>query len=135
MNSLNRSGLKNTKARAAILKILQQSNCPLSAEEIYDGLVKCNIHVNASTVYRALTALCDKKLIGKTNVTGDKKSFFEYNAKGHRHYLICSECKKIITIERCPLRAYEKMLELETNFTISGHKLSIYGSCPECKGK
>jgi len=53
----------------------------------------------------------------------------------HRHYLICLGCKKIMPIDHCPLGDYEKSLAKKTNYLISGHRLDIYGYCPECKLK
>jgi Fur family ferric uptake transcriptional regulator len=42
-------------------------------------------------------------------------------------------CKKILSIEHCPLKGYEEILKKETDYAISGHKLDIYGYCPDCQ--
>ena len=133
VDDLKRSGLKNTKCRAAILDILEQSDQPVAADRLFHQLNEKNIMLSFSTVYRTLDALTDKKLVKKLTIAGEDKALFEYNRKGHRHYLICLGCKKILSIEHCPLKGYEEILKKETDYAISGHKLDIYGYCPDCQ--
>lgn len=133
VNDLKRSGLKNTRCRAAILYILAQSEQPITADRLFQELSRRKITLSFSTVYRTLEALVDKNLVTKLAIMGEDKAFFEYNRMGHRHYLICLGCKKILAIEHCPLKDYEESLKKETAYAISGHKLNIYGYCPVCQ--
>lgn len=132
-NELKKNGLKNTKHRKMILNILEKSSQPISAEQLFQEMTQKNISINLSTIYRTLDTLSDKKLITKLNIREDNKTLFEFNRKIHRHHLICLGCKKILAIDSCPLAGYEKVLENETNYTIEGHNLDIYGYCPNCQ--
>ncbi len=134
-DAIKLSGLRNTKSRTAILDILEQSSQPISAEQVFLKLKEKKITANLSTVYRTLDALSDKNLATKLSITGDNRTLYEFNRMVHRHYLVCLGCKKIMAIDSCPLEDYEKALEKETNYLISGHKLDIYGYCPECREK
>lgn len=134
-DDLNRKGLKNTKQRTAVLEILEQSDQPLAAEEVFLEMKEKGVSVNLSTVYRILEVLSDKKMVVKFNILGDTRTLFEYNRMVHKHYLICLGCRKILAIHHCPLKEYEKDLANETNYLISGHKLDVYGYCPECQKK
>lgn len=129
---LKRCGLKNTKTRLAVLDILEKSEQPVSAEQVFMELKSRHISANLSTVYRTLEVLSEKLIAKKLNIAGDNRTMFEYNRQVHRHYLVCLECKKILPIDFCPIKNYEKTLEEKTNFKISGHKLDVYGYCPEC---
>lgn len=130
---LKKSGLKSTKSRKAIIDVLVNSNQPMAAEQIFLALKENSININLSTVYRTLESLENIDLVTKISIMDDDRMLFEYNKMGHRHYLICLGCKKIITIQNCPLGAYEKKLESETSFAILGHKLYLYGYCRECQ--
>ena len=132
---LNHSGLRNTPHRTAILEILKRSEQPLAAEDVFLELKNREVPANLSTVYRTLDVLSAKKLVLKLSLPGDTRSLYEYNRMVHRHYLICLGCKKILAIESCPLGDYEKTLAKQTNYTIAGHKLDIYGYCPECRSQ
>ncbi len=129
------SGLKSTKSRCAILDILKQKKKPVSADEVYMELKSRDMSLNISTVYRTLEALTEKNLVKKLSITGESKALFELNTVGHRHYLVCLGCRKTMAIDGCPLESYEKELADETDFVIEGHKLDIYGYCPECQNK
>jgi len=126
-------GLKHTKQRLAILQILQKATQPLTAEQIYDMLREQHSTISLSTVYRSLDAMSEKEIVTKINIIQDDRSLYEINCGLHRHYLFCLGCNKIITIKHCPLEEYERSLKSETDYEIVGHKLSVYGYCPECK--
>ena len=132
---LRNSGLKSTKSRSGILNILAQMDQPISAEQIFLELKKKNISANLSTVYRTLDVLADKNLATRISISGNSRNLYEFNRMNHRHYLVCLGCHKIIAINHCPLADYETKLEKETNYSITGHKLNIYGYCPDCQGK
>ena len=128
---LKQNGLKVTKARMAILERIKNTCEPLTAEALFLMLKEADSKINLSTVYRTLETLEGAGVVTKLGFIEDKK-MYEYNGIGHRHYLICLKCRKIITIENCPLHEYEKKLEKDTDFVITGHKLYLYGYCKDC---
>lgn len=132
-DELVRKGLRNTRHRTAVLNILEQSDQPLTAEQIFLEMKEREIPGNLSTVYRVLDALTDKCMVLKLNIAGGGRSLYEYNRMVHGHHLICLGCKKILAIGSCPLGDYEKTLAEKTDFLIEGHKLDIYGYCPGCR--
>ena len=127
------SDLKNTKQRTAIQTILENSSQPVSAEEIYAKLVEQKISVSLSTIYRTLEVMVSKELAIKLIINDESKALFELNRKIHKHYLVCLGCKKILSVMCCPLEEYEERLAVDTGFLIEGHRLNIYGCCPECR--
>ncbi|NLI22707.1 MAG: transcriptional repressor [Clostridiales bacterium] len=128
-------GLKNTKQRKAILNILVQSDDPLTADEIYIRLKAENTEVSLSTVYRALELLCAHSVLQSVTLSGDNRMAYVLEEKEHHHYIVCSRCKRILPISHCPLQAFEKALAKETGFVLQGHRLDLYGLCPECQRK
>lgn len=134
-DALKRSGLKNTKCRAAILEIMEQNGQPVTADRLFRQLIEKGLTVSLSTVYRTLEALAANNIVTKLNIMGEDKAFYEYSPMGHRHYLVCLGCKEIRAIDYCPLQAYEETLKTETDYEIFGHKLHFYGYCPECRKK
>ena len=129
---LRSSGLKITNQRRAILSILEQNELPASADEVYNALRERHISVNLSTVYRTMERMSECGLIKKLKIINEEKSYYEFFKVMHRHFLICLNCKKMIPIQGCPLKGYEKALEEKTDYKIAGHRLDIYGYCPEC---
>ena len=130
---LKKNGLKSTKSRKLILEVLEKSKEPMSAQKIFNN-VRHQGELDFSTVYRTLSTLTDKSIIIK-NIEDNGRAYYQINNHNHSHYLICSECKKRILIDACPLEEMAKNLEKITGFHISGHKLEFIGECPECLKK
>lgn len=126
-------GLKNTKNRNHVLELLKEAEVPLTAEVIYLKLKVLDTNISLSTVYRILEVFIAKDLVVKSSLSEDNKTRYELHKDEHSHHLVCVNCKKIQAVFHCPLEAYEKAVEKETEFNITGHKLEIYGYCPECQ--
>ncbi|MDD3214625.1 MAG: Fur family transcriptional regulator [Eubacteriales bacterium] len=130
---LKTCGLKNTRQRKSILDIMLAGNQPFTVEEIYLQLKAKAIDISMSTVYRSLETMSQKGVLQRVTLSGDNRMAYVIDRAAHSHYLVCSGCKKILPISQCPLGAYEKALEDETGFEIQGHRLDIYGLCPDCQ--
>lgn len=130
--TLKNCNLKNTKHRQSILEYLSFCTQPVSAEDIFLKLKSDNISINLSSVYRILDTFVEKDIAIKSNLTDSDTALFELNRHQHLHHFICKGCNKIFPIEGCPLADYEKVLEKKFNFSVTGHRLEIYGYCAEC---
>ncbi|MDD4844231.1 MAG: Fur family transcriptional regulator [Anaerotignum sp.] len=129
-----KNGIKATKQRELVFGLLTDSDVPLTVEEIYVGLMEKEKNMSLSTIYRILDVFVEKGLVQKSNIT-DNKAVYEVVGMGHKHHIICISCGKIIALDHCPIKEYEKALEKETEFEITSHKLVFFGYCPECKKK
>lgn len=130
---LKQKGLKNTPHRNQIMEFLNSKDEPVSAKDIYKWFKEEKIYISLSTIYRTLEVLLELGFVRKLNFADDNSVMYESARKGHCHYLICLKCKKKTLLDKCPFMGYQEKLEKETNFVIEGHKLDIYGYCPNCK--
>jgi Fur family ferric uptake transcriptional regulator len=131
---LKKENLRNTSHRQSILEALEASEEPVSAETLYLTLREKGISISISTVYRALDVLVEKDIVAKTDFTDNNKSLFEIKREEHRHHLVCVKCRKIIPVKECPFYEYAGELEERFGFSITGHKLEMYGYCQKCGG-
>lgn len=123
--------LKNTKQREAILKILNLSEAPLSAEAVHEKIKYDFPNVAVSTIYRNLEKFEENGIVRREIFNDGVLRFTPVGQ--HEHFLICTCCSEKIPLPECPVSEMEKMLMEETGYTISGHSLSIYGKCPKCQ--
>ena len=92
--------MKNTRQRAAILRVLDESAEPLSAEEVHSRLHGEEPSLALSTVYRNLERFCSENLLHR-DTFGD--GVVRYSpARRHGHYLICTGCDARVRIDGCP---------------------------------
>ena len=125
--------MKKTKQREEIFRILTEASEPMSAVDIYNQLLKVMQGTNfaISTVYRALTAFEEKGYVTKSSLLGEDMSYYEWNQGLHKHYAVCIKCHKLIPLRSCPFE--HARIEPQEDFTITGHKLELYGYCKECR--
>lgn len=123
-------GIKVTKQRIAIIKILENAKAPITAEEIYEQLESKEL-LNYSTVYRTLNTLSDKGAVIKTGEPGGKM-YFQLKSHHHAHELECVACHKHIVIDACPVEVFSHVINKETGFVVTEHLLQIKGLCAEC---
>ena len=129
-------GVKKTKQRIDIYKVLYLADEPLSAAQIYSALnEKASKEMYAfSTVYRNLLAFEKAGMIEKSVLTTEDNAVYELKKQTHRHYAVCLNCHEKFTISTCPLHEISKDLETTLpGFEVTGHHLEIYGYCSKCK--
>lgn len=127
-------GIKWTKQRKNVYAVLQEATEPLTAVQIYHLSEKLaeGEEYALSTIYRILAAFEEKGLVSKTNWMGDGAVAYELDRGGHTHYAVCLECHKRIALQSCPFAHIQ--LDQETDgFTVTGHKLELYGYCKDCR--
>ena len=126
-------GIKWTKQRKDVYQVLLDATEPLSAVAIYQRIAKDKAgNYAVSTIYRILATFEEHDFVTKTNWMGDGTVVYELNRGDHTHYAICLECHKRIQLPDCPFTHIH--LEQETeDFTVTGHKLELYGFCKNCR--
>ena len=128
-------GIKSTKQRRVIIGILEKSNEPITAEEIYEAIDKQE-KINFSTVYRTLSKLEEKGVLTKLGDPGEKLYFeLKSKEKEHAHQIECVVCHKHIEITNCPMENFSRVLNKETGFVVTEHSIQVKGVCANCTDK
>lgn len=125
------SGIIRTKPRERLLLVLENSENPLSAMEIWVEIQKDNHPVSLSTIYRSLEQFVEKGIVTKRTFMNHELVSYELSRPQHNHYAVCLRCRKIWQMEYCPIeQSLPKMVD--SDFHVTGHNLEIYGYCKEC---
>lgn len=131
--SLKAGGKKLTKARKAILAVLEKNTLPITVAEVHAGLVKAGTDVDLVTVYRNLAMLQE---LGLVNVVGFHEGQMRYevcHGRVHHHHIQCRGCGEVADLMLCPLKKLTKLIEEQTKFSVDGHALEFFGWCPRCR--
>ncbi|MCD7836439.1 MAG: transcriptional repressor [Lachnospiraceae bacterium] len=138
-------GIKWTKQRKNVYRILYDANEPMTALEIY----QCTLERQQSggyalsTIYRILSAFEERGLVIKAAYMDDNIVVYELDRGEHTHYAVCLSCHKRIPLQSCPFThihsagnqdkdGTDKSIE-ESGFMVTGHKLELYGYCKDCR--
>lgn len=127
------SGMKRTRQREDVYRVLTQAEEPLTAMEIYRRVMENTSDQNyaISTIYRALAAFEEQDLLEKTTLMGEDTAVYEWKRENHKHYAICLKCRRKIPLKECPMEHLTLHMDTE-DFTVTGHKLELYGYCSRC---
>jgi len=128
-------GLKATKQREEILAIFLNSSGHRSLSQIYAQVAKTNPKIGYVTVYRTLKLLTRLGLATQRKFA-DGETRYEPALEGtHHDHLICLDCGKIIEFEDQELEALQGRVARRHRFSISHHRMELYGRCEECNRK
>lgn len=122
-------GIKWTKQRKSVYKVLRDVSEPLNAAQIYR--LAGGRDYALSTIYRILAAFEEKKLVEKNVCLEDGTVVYSLARNGHTHYAVCLGCHRRIPLQSCPF-AHIHMEKEPEGFTVTGHRLELYGYCMEC---
>jgi Fur family ferric uptake transcriptional regulator len=125
------SGIKRTKQRDAVLSVLERAEGPLSAVDVRARTETDGAPVWLSTVYRILDVLVKKGAVVRLAMLNNEMAVYELNRFRHRHYAVCVSCRKIISMDNCPMERFIPKLA-DGGFRVTGHNLEVYGYCGDC---
>lgn len=128
-------GLKATRPRMAILKLLRETDHRhFSVDDVYRAVRREHPRVSMATVYRVLEDLAEHRLIGYLRL-GTDKTYYERRSDPHRH-AICRGCGMIRDVE--PVHeCLEACIPQESGngFRFDGTEVIFMGLCAECQAK
>lgn len=128
-------GVKKTRQRTEIYRILAEAEKPLTASEIYERYLEASgIRCAFSTIYRCLLTFENAGVLSKSQPLTEENALYELRLEHHHHYAICLGCHERFPLRTCFLGDLRKMLpEGLQGFEITGHQLEIYGWCSKCQ--
>ncbi len=132
LTKLKTTGVRMTPQRHAILSFLLDSMTHPTADDIYRALEAKFPNMSVATVYNNLKVFIEAGLVRELTY-GDSSSRFDADMSDHYHAL-CEVCGKISDFEFDPVTYVELAAKERTGFQVKGHRLEVYGVCPECIG-
>ena len=105
VKQLRKKGVRITPQRVAMLEFLASVHTHPTAEEIVKELTY-----------------------------GDGASRYDFDLGQHYH-AVCDVCGKVVDLYYPVLEDVEKAAEQLTGFKVRGHRMEVYGVCPECQKK
>lgn len=121
---ISEHGLKCTRQRLDVLGALVNSSSPMTADMIFSKLH----NISLSTVYRILDKFEESGIVIREAFGKSSEMYYETVLMSHRHYAFCLGCHKMQYIDGCPVHDTKV-----NNFTVTGHRLELYGYCDECE--
>lgn len=132
--ALRAKGHRSGGARRAVVELLGEQSCCVTAQQIFDLLRAQGRKVGIASVYRVLDLLTEKELVQRIDV-GSGTALFEplHRSGEHHHHLVCHDCGKVEAFADDRLEHVLRQVEDRTEYAVAGHDVVLRGACRECR--
>jgi Fur family ferric uptake transcriptional regulator len=131
---LDQAGHRKGGARNAIIDLLAEQSCALSALEIEDRLRASKRGVARASIYRILDLLQDRGLVASLEL-GDATRYELIDPAGaHHHHLLCDTCGRLMPFDDGDLERSIDRLARRLGFDTHEHEVILRGKCSACQG-
>ncbi len=131
--ALSDAGYRRGGARRAILELLDEQTCALSAVEIERTLLERGREVSRASVYRVMDELEEIGLVQRVEI-GQGIVRYEpvREGPGHHHHLVCDRCGRLQPFTDEGLERAIKRLSERLPVQVSEHEIVLHGACESC---
>jgi Fur family ferric uptake transcriptional regulator len=132
-SALAEAGYRRGGARRAILELLDEQPCALSAVEIERKLIARRREVSRASVYRVMDELEEIGLVQRVEI-GQGIVRYEpvRHGPGHHHHLVCDHCGRLQPFTDDGLERAISRLSDRLPLRVSEHEIVIHGACESC---
>ncbi len=128
-------GLKATRQRDLIVDAFFSQAGHLSVDELVEKAKQRDSSIGAATVYRTMKILTDAGLASARHFEGGQTRYEAALDRHHHDHLICTSCGNIVEFENERIEELQDRVAEEHAFTVTHHKLELYGLCAACKAR
>jgi Fur family ferric uptake transcriptional regulator len=128
-------GLKATRQRDLIVDTFFSTEGHLSVDELLEKAKARDATLGAATVYRTMKILTDAGLASARHFEGGQTRYEAALDRHHHDHLICTSCGSIVEFENERIEELQDRVASEHDFSITHHKLEMYGLCKDCRAK
>jgi Fe2+ or Zn2+ uptake regulation protein len=129
VHAFRQHGYKITSQRRAILQVLADSVCHLTAEQIHERVLRHAPDISLATVYNTLRELVAIGQLYELDL-GLGMRCYEIERKQHAH-LVCSRCGQIKDVAG-DTEKLASIFPVTDGFCVTRYCLVIYGYCSDC---
>ena len=131
--ALGDAGFRSGGARRAVVELLGRQRCCLTAQEIFDSLRVAKRPVGIASVYRALDALTELRLVKRIDA-GDGIARYEPALPDgdHHHHVVCRDCGKVEAFADPRLERAIHRVAGGLGYSVDEHEVVLTGACADC---
>jgi len=111
---------------------LAKSGANFTIDDLWQGIREIEPRLGRATVYRAVETLVNMGLLNRVEFA-DGTHHYRVCDNGHHHHLTCTQCHRVAEIDICLPTELLSAVGHQTDFSIEGHSLSLFGRCPVCR--
>jgi Fe2+ or Zn2+ uptake regulation protein len=124
-------GLRATRQRVALLRLLRRARSHPTAAELYGNLLEAHPNVSLKTVYDILDSLVSAGLASCVTDGGEP---YRYEAQNAPHYHArCRVCGRLYDLEARSDGHIRGRTDVPEGFVVERISVTLVGRCPRCR--
>lgn len=132
---LRSRGLKMTTARETVLEAFLSLETHVTADAIYEAARQLDPGIGQATVFRTIRLFTDAGLAREACRDDGARQYEHAWRQAHHDHLTCVSCGAIVEFIDPAIEKAQEGIYKKYGFSSSGHRLELYGYCPECRDK
>ncbi len=132
LQTLARSGYRNTGPRRRLLEWLERQRTPFTAQDIVDAMTRARVPLGRATIFRTLDLLAELGVVAQLHRQDGSHTYTVCGIDHHDHF-ICRICGRVQEVESCVVQPQLERLARSLPLHIEGHRLEFYGRCEACR--
>ncbi|MFI6784638.1 Fur family transcriptional regulator [Micromonospora sp. NPDC050276] len=132
MSGIPPGASRNTRQRAEVRALLEESDQFRSAQRLYADLRAREVPVGLTTVYRTLQALVDSGEIDSMRLPNGEQLFRRCSTHTQHHHLVCRLCARTVEVTGPSVDEWAHRMAARHGFTDVNHTMEIFGICAAC---
>lgn len=128
-------GLKSSRQREIIAEVFFAAGGHLKVDELLERVRAVDPKIGQATVYRTMKLLT-KCGLAQPRHFGDGHTRYEPigpDEEEHHDHLICESCGRIVEFMDERIERLQEEVAAAHGFTVTHHKMELYGLCPSCR--
>ena len=130
---LAEAGFRRGGARAAVVSLLDEQSCALSAYEIEDLLAQRERAVGRASIYRILEELDELGVVAKVELGQAQARYEPVRPDHHHHHLVCDTCGSVEAFHDDALETVIHTVADRVDFRVDAHDVVLRGACRTCR--
>lgn len=132
--TLRVAGFRSGGARRAVVELLGDESCCLTAQEIFDRTRAAGRPVGLASVYRVLEQLAEMRLVQRIDLGAGIARFEAVQPDGeHHHHAVCDDCGRVEAFSDARLEVALDQVAGDVGFSVQGHDVVLRGACSDCR--
>jgi Fur family ferric uptake transcriptional regulator len=129
---IKKKRLRNTSERDMIIREIFAEGEHFDVETLYARLRKKQKKVCRVSIYRTIPLLLESGLIQESFYRDGRALYEPIFSEGHHCHIRCLQCGRVEEYCLPELEGVERKLSRQHGYSVTGHRLEVYGYCPDC---
>ncbi|MBN1520203.1 MAG: transcriptional repressor [Spirochaetales bacterium] len=132
---LKERGLKMTAARETVLEAFLGLETHVTVDDILEAARALDPGIGQATVFRTMKLFADAGLAREACRDDGGRQYEHAWRHAHHDHLTCVDCGKVVEFVDPAIEKAQEAVYRRYGFTSSGHRLELFGRCPDCSKK